>query len=142
MLPFSASTLARMREVQEAHMQDTCHILTYDTTWEETDEYGIPIDDYLAEVASICGLKLYSPKEIHASGEVPTILGELRLPIDTVIDTRSRVRIVERFGEALVEPMLFDVGGPARRGPSGLVVFLRAVDEEAAGMHNERREGE
>jgi len=142
MLPFRSSTLVRMREVQDAHMQDVCHILTYDTTWEDVDDYGIPVDEYLTEVETICGLKLYSPKEIHASGEVPVILGELRLPIGTEVDTRSRVSIVERYGETLTEPMLFDITGPVRRGPSGLVVNLRAVDEEAAGMHNKRREDE
>lgn len=142
MLPFSSDVLSRMRSVQEAHMQDICHILAYDTTWDETDDYGLPVDEYLTELETACGLRLYSPKEIQASGDLPVIMGELRLPIDTQVDTRSRIRITKRFGEELEEPMLFDIEGPAQRGPSGLVVFLRAVDEAASGMYNERREDE
>lgn len=142
MLPFRRTTLLRMREVQDGHMQDVAHILEWSTTWEDTDDYGIPEDGWTALLETKCGLKLYSPKEIQASGEVPVVMGELRMPIGTKIDTRSRIRITERYGEALVEPMLFDIEGPVRRGPSGLLIFLRTVDEDAAGVNNERRTDE
>lgn len=130
-LPFGTDTLARLREVQEDHMQDTCRVLAYSSS---VDEYGVPTPSYSAGPAVICGLRLYSPREIQARGEVPVISGVLRMPVDTAIDTRDHIRVTHRFGEELGAPMLFEIEGPVERGPSGLQVYLRVVDEEDAGV--------
>lgn len=107
-------------------MQDTCLILAYSST---TDTYGNPVAYYAPGDATSCGLEHVNPREVQASGEVPVIQARLRLPIDTSIDERDRVQITHRYGGA-VTAQTFEIVGPVKRGPSGIVLNLRMVDDE------------
>lgn len=130
MRAFDATVLTRMRETQDSAMQDLCVILGYD---EMTDGYGLPKPIYGANPIEVdCGLELVDPDEEQESGDVAVIDARLRLPIGTVLDVRDRIRVIERYGEQLGAPdvLLFEIEGPAQRGPSGLVLRLRLVDDE------------
>lgn len=126
MRDFSAGELSRMRDVQESAMQDTCVVLAYSSS---ADAYGNPTATYTAGSAISCGLELVDPDEEQASGEVPTIDARLRLPMGTTIDERDRIRVTHRYGEALSSAQTFEIEGPVKRGPSGLVLDLRVVDD-------------
>jgi len=107
-------------------MQDTCNILVYGSM---TDAYGNPKAVYTAGGDVVCGLELVSPDETQDTGDVPLIDAKLRLPIDTDIDERDRIRITHRYDVDLDTLLVFEIDGPVKRGPSGLVVALRVVDD-------------
>ena len=115
-----------MRSTQDGAMQDVCRIGAYTA---DDDAYNLPDVTYVYGVEVICGLDLMSPTEQQASGEVPVINAKLRLPIGTEIDERDRIRIEQRYNEDLDTPMIFEIEGPVDRGPSGLVLDVRIVDD-------------
>lgn len=119
---FSVDELSLMQTYQEAAMQDTCVIEQYGET---TDEYNNPNPFYTDSDALDCGLEHLNPREVHGTGQVPIIDARLRLPLDTEIDTRDRIRITYRFGVALTTPERYEIIGQPRRGPSGLVIDLK-----------------
>jgi len=130
---FDAAELSRMRAVQAGAMQDTCRVLAYSAG---EDEYGNPAVTYTAQDAVACGFRYLTPREIQASGEVPALEVELRLPLDTDISDTDRVRVVERYAEPASETDDdvdfgdYEVVGPVKRGPTGLLVRLRSVIRE------------
>lgn len=129
MRAFTSTELSRMRSTQESAMQDVCRIGAYRGS---TDGYGNP-DTSSPETLwtygeeQVCGLEHARPRETQASGDVPLIDARLRLPIDTTIDERDRIRIEQRYGEALSGAQVFEIVGPVKRGPSGLVLGLRLI---------------
>jgi hypothetical protein len=129
---FTATELTRMRSTQDGAMQDTCRIGAYTA---DDDAYNLPDVTYVYGDEVICGLELMRPAEEQASGEVPVIDAILRLPIDTEIDERDRVRMEQRYNEALTVPQVFEIEGPVKRGPSGLRLDLRLVDDGSGLEH-------
>ena len=128
---FTSTELTRMRGTQDGAMQDVCRIGAYTS---DDDAYNLPDVTYVYGVEVICGLELDPPGmrgelEIQASGEVATIDARLRLPLDTTIDPRDRIRIEQRYNEDLTTAQVFEIEGPVKRGPSGLVLDLRIVDD-------------
>jgi len=120
-----------MQSTQDGAMQDVCRIGAYQ---ESTDGYGnpdtsSPEDLWTYGEEQICGLEHVRPRETQGSGDVPVIDARLRLPVDTSIDERDRIRIEQRYGEARDTAQVFEIEGPVRRGPSGLVLGLRLVDD-------------
>jgi len=126
MRDFTETELERMQSTQESAMQDTCVVMAYEET---RDTYNNPSPDYVDRAESTaCGLEYRTPNEVQDSGRVPVIEPWLRLPIDTVLDPRDRIRVTDRYGVELADAPVFEVVGPVKRGPSGLVVRLRLVD--------------
>ena len=52
----------------------------------------------------------------------------IRLPIDTVLDQRDRIRVVARFGVPQNTEITYDIAGPPLEGPSGLVVPVNVTN--------------
>ena len=123
---FTTTELDRMQSTQESAMMCTCTVGAYSST---PDSYGNPSPSYAYGTAIACGVQHIGPKEEQASGEVPVINAKLRLPIDTVLDERDRIKVTHRFGAAPSTAQVFEIEGPPRRGPSGLVVDVRVVDD-------------
>jgi hypothetical protein len=115
-----------MRSAQDGAMQDVCRVGAYQAA---DDAYNLPTPTYVYGIEVICGLELMRPAEEHASGEVPVIDAVLRLPIGTTIKETDRIRIEERFNEALTTAQVYEIEGPVRRGPSGIRLDLRLVDD-------------
>ncbi len=126
MRKFTADELERMRDTQDAAMQDLAWVLRYSSM---TDGYGLPEGVYARAFEVVCGLELVDPAEMQGTGEVPVIDARLRLPIETVVDERDRIEVTERYGEVLGTSQVFEIEGPVERGPSGLVLKLRTVDD-------------
>src|SRR5688500_2029210 len=95
-LIFSRGELADMRDVQEAHMMDSCLIAEPTIT---TDADNVPEESFNWNDAtqSICGFNASPSKELL--DQVPSSEAVVRLPIDTDISNGARVRITKRFGE-------------------------------------------
>jgi hypothetical protein len=127
MRAFTSEELTRMRATQDGAMQDVCRVGGY--VADSDDAYGLPSSEYVYGDEVVCGLELVSPDEAQDAGEVPMIDARLRLPIGTEIDERDRIRVEQRYGEALDDAQVFEIEGPVQRGPSGLVLALRLVDD-------------
>lgn len=107
-------------------MQDLCVILDYDGS--ATDDYNLPAPSYVPRGEAVpCGLNPRQGDEALRERYVTTGGASLRLPLGTPIDASDRVRITHRYGEALDDPLLYEVVGSAERGASGLVVQLEQV---------------
>ena len=121
-----------MRSTQSGAMQDVCRVGAYQSV---ANTYGNPAPEWIYGAEVACGLEHVNPREVQASGEVPVIDARLRLPIATAIDERDRIRIEKRFGESLTDPQIFEIEGPVKQGPSGLVLGLRLVDDGSGTPH-------
>ena len=123
---FSAADLLNMRTTQDAHMMDTCKFgactQTADTHGQlvETFAYGADVD---------CGLDMRPGSERH--GVDKTVLefdATIRLPIASVPDPKDRVKVTDRFDEALATDLVFNIVGPIQRGPSGIRLLLKTIE--------------
>jgi len=123
MRSFSTTELARMQATQNAAMQDTCQIGAY--TAGSAGTYGMVAVTYTYGDALSCGLEHLSPREMLPSTDAPTIDARIRLPVGTTITSRDLVKITYRYGVELGTAQVYQVVGPPRRGPSGLVCDLR-----------------
>ena len=126
MRPMSAAELAGMQEVAEDSFFDECYLLTLSSS---RDAYGEQDDTYTpAATATPCGFRptgrVQRVGAVLATTEIDAIL---RVALGTAIGLNSRVRITKRHG-VTVPPRDFDVVSEPRRGPSCLVVDLRAVE--------------
>ncbi len=118
-----------MTATQYAAMMDQCVILRY--TESGQDARGYPVVTFVAGETVCCGLE-HSKTDQEAmldaakGTQVAMFDGSLRLPKDTVINTRDRVRIIKRFGAA-VDPVSYEIVGTPRLGPSGLLARVKRV---------------
>jgi len=119
---FTATELERMQGTQDSAMQDTCQIGVYSRTF---DSFGEPVPLYTYGTAIVCG---FDPtggvEDWRRDMTALNINATVRLPINTVVDVRDRIKIITRFGESIT-PLTFEVVQFAQRGPSGLVLQLR-----------------
>ena len=112
-------------------MQDVCRVGAYTSV---DDAYNLPSVTYVYGDEVICGLELDPPGfaqvgELQVSGEVPVINAKVRLPIGTTIDERDRIRVEQRYNEELTTSQVFEIEGPVDRGPSGIRLDVRIVDD-------------
>jgi len=124
----SAAELASMRAAQADHMNDTCVIRVYGST---TDENNMPKPAYTAGAPMACGFRARTPREVLQRAEVAMSDGDVRLPVGTTLDRRSRIRITHRHGQALSPAQDYEIVGEPLRGPSGLVVLLKRSTDGA-----------
>lgn len=127
---FSPGELDDMRDVQEAHMMDSCLIAEPSVT---TDDYNNEVESYnwTAAPQSPCGFDADPKPEVL--NQVPMSEVVIRLPHDTEISNRARIRITKRFGEREDNPITYSVVGMPEKGPSGLRVWLKKVTDGSDG---------
>ena len=111
-------------------MMDTCLIAEPSKT---TDRYNLTVNDWDWDAAeeSDCGLNLNPSQELL--DQVPTSTAVMRMPLETVISSKARVRVTHRFGVPLQAAITFDVIGTPRPGPSGLMIWLTTVTDGSDG---------
>lgn len=137
MIPFTPGELEMLAAPNFAAMQDELvHVPQFKaldgynelrTDWENAPDGG----------TYSCGFRpLRSDEKAQAlasksasSADVVTIDARVRLPLELegVIGEHDRVRITRRFDRLLVQPLVFDVVGKPRIGPTGLELDLREV---------------
>lgn len=110
----TATELSRMRDSAETSMFDRCVI----GRWlpDEVDEFNRPKKNWQDEDEfTECGFKIVRNKEAMDDAEIVMVDAELRLPFDTIIDRRDRIRLTHRLGEFLLaerQPTYRIVGEP------------------------------
>ena len=121
---FSTIELNGMRDVQEAHMMDTCVI--YRVTARTKNTRGEQIKTFDKGTESICGLQM-DPlgKEYGESFVEANIDAILRLPLGTEVTPGDEIEIVKRFGE-IVTGRRYEVDRYTNDGPSGCRAYLKA----------------
>ena len=125
MSDFSAADLTNMRSCQDAHMMDVCKFGTASQTADtmnqqvETFVYGADVD---------CGLDMRPGSERHGVDKtVSEYDATIRLPIASAPDPIDRVKVTDRFGEALAVDLVYNIVGPIQRGPSGIRLLLKII---------------
>jgi head-tail adaptor len=125
-MALSALQIAQMQHAGGELMTDTCVVQTRTAT---ADTYGEMIGTYSDGDALACGFRYLSGGEL-ATEQMRMLRteAELRLPIGTTVTALDRVKLTKRYGAALTTTLVFEVVGPIRRGPAGLLLMLRKVE--------------
>jgi len=121
---FSITELNGMRDVQEAHMMDTCVI--YRVTSRTKNSRGEQVKTFDKGTESICGLQM-DPlgKEYGESFVEANIDAILRLPLGTEVTPGDEIEITKRFGKT-VTGRRYEVDRYTNDGPSGCRAYLKA----------------
>ncbi len=118
--------ITQLRESATDSMLDGCQIGTYDDT--KRGSTGQVLSDYDWSDVIPCGYKpmanTMSGEFTNENGDVVHAEGRLRLPHGTVIDHKSKVRIVSRAGQD-VDPIEYDVLGLPAVGLTATVAYIR-----------------
>jgi len=123
---FSADELTAMQDTQESAMMDTCVLMRYS---EAMDAINHAVPTWTDGQTSECGLDMREGEERIGDGRVIVKWeARLRLPINTTLDLRDRIRITARFGSPLNTPIVYQIVSPVQQGPSGLRVKLQKVE--------------
>ena len=121
---FSTIELIGMRDVQEAHMMDTCVI--YRVTSRTKNARGETIKTFDKGTTSICGLQMEPIGKDYGSSFIEAnIDAVLRLPLGTEVTPDDEIEITKRFGEEIT-PRRYEVERYTNDGPSGCRAYLKA----------------
>lgn len=123
--PFTDADLAGMQATQESAMMSTAYIKIYARTFDA----GEPVETWTRAINPIqIGLDTKASKELRkADLTIVNTAGRARLPIDTVIDEKDHLEVIDRFGVPIT-PIEYALAGKPERGPSGLVVDLMIIE--------------
>jgi head-tail adaptor len=116
-----------MQATQVSSLMDTCVRCVFS---EAADAAGQMIPTWTDGVTLACGFEPRS--SIEARRPDMTVLSydaRLRLAITATMDYRDKIRLTHRYGALLATPLTFAIEGQPLRGPSGLVLLLKAVSE-------------
>lgn len=124
---FTTVDLTNMRDCNELHMMDTCHLQACVQT---DDSFNQPVETWPADGDALeCGLDMRPGSERH--GVDKTILSydaTIRLPITSAPDAKDRIKVTKRHGEALGTALVYNIVGPVQRGPSGVRLLLKIIE--------------
>lgn len=120
---FTRAELDYMRDVQQAHMMDTCVI--YRVSARTKNSRGETVKSFADGVTSICGLQIEPLARTYGDGFIETDIDAiLRLPLGTAVEPGNEIEIVKRFGEP-VAPRRYEVERYTNDGPSGCRAYLK-----------------
>lgn len=108
-------------------MLDTCLIMHFDGS--EMDDYGHPQPAYSVCTETRCGFDPTASREVMADTAVVLTDARLRLPLDTEVDPKDRVKVTHRYGRELSSQPAYEIVGEPMAGPSGLVLDLKLATE-------------
>ena len=120
----TAADLTQMQAVQDASMIDTCIIMTVTST---AGTYGGQKTSTSDSAATPCGLSFNTARRMDAArGPLASVDAVLRLPLATVVNATSQIRITHRNGVAIT-PQTYTIEGPVMPGRTCLIVGLKRV---------------
>lgn len=127
MRPFSTGELGRLKNTQQGAMQDTCGLYTLSVS--STDDFNQPVRTYVLAATVDCGVELAAAAEVMGETQVPEYDAKIRLPVAqfSVIENVDRITVTHRYGIELDIAWEFEIIGPPRLGPSGVVVECKLV---------------
>lgn len=121
----SGTELDRMRSHAEESMFDLCTILRYSSGAE--DDFNVTADTWTPDTElTPCGFKITTNAEAMVEAEVVMIDAELRIPFDTAIDRRDKIRLEYRLGEFIdsADQEVFEIVGQPIHGHAAIVLKL------------------
>lgn len=120
------SQLSHFRERQVKSLSDTCHRLIHSY---DTNELNEKVSRWTEDHTDIkCGL-LQSGNERNRTND--TLLNYdaiIRLPLSEIWDVKDQIKITKRYGEDLDIPLIYAIASPIQRGPSGIQLKLKRVE--------------
>lgn len=120
---FTRAELDYMRDVQQAHMLDTCVI--YRVSARAKNSRGETVKSFADGVTSICGLQMEPLARTYGDGYIETDIDAiLRLPLGTAVEPGDEIEITSRFGER-IHPKRYEVQRYTNDGPSGCRAYLK-----------------
>jgi len=123
---FSAAELAGLQATQVDSLMDTCLVQTWSGS--SADSYGQLVETWTDGDALACGYYPKGGREVPGPDAAPIVTdATVRLPLDTTVDRRDRIKLTHRFGVELDTAEVFEIVQEPRRGPSGLQLDLRRV---------------
>ena len=123
---FPAADLLNMRATQDNHMMDVCNLGTATQT---ADSYNQQVETLAYGADVVCGLDMRPGSERHGVDKTLVMYdATLRLPIASAPDPIDRVKVTDRFGEALAVDLVYSIVGPIQRGPSGVRLLLKIIE--------------
>lgn len=116
-----------MRIEHEDHMFSVVRRQTYSRSFNDA---GQPVESWTEVATDIpCG---YNGKQgSEESQDRLTIVkwdATIRLPADTTLDPKDRLKLTTVFGAALGSPIMFEIVGPIQAGPTALLLNVLKVD--------------
>jgi hypothetical protein len=123
---FNLAELSSFQNTFDSSLQDSCTIDKYSATY---NSVGEPIETWISGNEIDCGLEMTGGIERY-KGQIIVldIDAVIRLPQDTVIDTRDRVTITKRFGVS-ISGIQFEITGFPKIGAAGCRVQLKRIEE-------------
>jgi hypothetical protein len=123
-----AGEIHRLRHIYADSLGCKCKIWSYASTQDSTGLLvaTAPVWANISEIA--CGIDPWGSSE---SARRDMTLGVydalLRVPLGTTIATKDRVQWTESWGADLTTPIVFEVAGPPRQGPLGILAPLKRI---------------
>lgn len=117
--------LSHFRERQALSLMDTCRILTYSSS---QDDFNQAVASYTEIATDVpCGLDMRPGNERQRDNDIIVSYdATIRLALTVSITEKDRIKVTERYGEAITA-ITFDIVSPIQRGPSGIRLQLRKV---------------
>lgn len=130
----SATDLASMQETQEESFMDECYRLVY--TPGATGNYGKKGVSYVQESTALSCAVGYLKAGSYGAGvasaegmdQVSLHSTYVRLPLDTTINHKDRIKVTSRLGSAIT-PVTYEIVGEIRRGPTALIMDVQKVTD-------------
>ena len=125
----AAAQIERMTAVAEESMMDACVVQAYTSN---VNAVGDDVPSYTDGSAIACGVRFSSdrePERMTLDGTTYDVDATVRLPKGTSVDTRDRIKVTHRYGDALASPWVFLVLGMSQVGPTATVVKCKRVVE-------------
>jgi hypothetical protein len=124
MRQISSGELARIQSSQLETLHDTCIIQTFSSSGSNT--FGSPVVTYTDGSPVKCALwENNGIKEYRGNVILTEADATLRLPANTVITTKDRVKITYIYGSPVTGSFIYAVYSEPKNGLSGQVVELK-----------------
>jgi hypothetical protein len=125
MIPPSRREFDFMTSTQEASMLDECQIGTIHQVG--VDRSNKPIFEWIWGEKIPCGFSPGSGSKTRYQQDTPVFSGSLRLPINTTITDKSRIRLTKLKTRELPEPQVFTVQGPPSFGHTAVLISIQRI---------------
>lgn len=117
--------LAKLRADAEATMGD---LVAIGVNFPQSIGAEGQVDRWQYDATSIAGFRELGPAQLSRRGMDLSVTGaELRLPVNAWVDSRVRIKLLERAGQP-VSPAFYKVLGNATRGHSAAVLTLQQIE--------------
>lgn len=129
----SSTQRERMRRTQQQAMSSTAVHMVYtaveDTATGEITYSYVDGDTFPCGIAHGSGSAQGAIDSVEGGPTRETVVTQrrVRLPVQAAVGPSDRLRFTHEQGEALTEPIVYEVVGDALRGPSAVVVNVRRV---------------